>query len=226
MVKKYLILLLALFSLCSLPAFSGSATDRLMSNSKVNKSHPKKEAPAKKKDAPKKQEKAKESKKQEAKPKDPKEEYAKYRAELINYAMTLRGKPYKLGAQGPDAFDCSGLLNYAVKQSLGKYSLKIAEFPRLAADIYKKVVKISPEEREPGDLIFFSDGGRISHVGLYMGRYKDTNLDDGKDRLDGRIVFLNAASAGPKTGVVLSAVDEPYWKKHFYGYGRFMKSAK
>jgi hypothetical protein len=59
-----------------------------------------------------------------------------------------------------------------------------------------------------------------------MGRYKDTNLANGKDRLDGRIVFLNAASAGPETGVVLSAVDEPYWKKHFYGYGRFLKSGK
>lgn len=158
--------------------------------------------------------------------KSQKNPYAKYRAELINFAMTLRGKPYVLGAKGPNAFDCSGLLNYAVKQSLGKYSLKIDEFPRLAADIYKKVVKISPEDREPGDLIFFSENGRISHVGLYMGRYKDTNLANGKDRLDGRIVFLNAASAGPETGVVLSAVDEPYWKKHFYGYGRFLKSGK
>ncbi|MBR1722318.1 MAG: C40 family peptidase [Treponema sp.] len=155
-----------------------------------------------------------------------KNDYGKYRAELIKYAMTLRGKPYRLGAQGPDAFDCSGFLNYSVKQSLGKYSLKIAEFPRLAAEIYDKVVKISPEEREPGDLIFFSEHGKISHVGLYMGKYKDTNLEDGKDRLDGRIVFLNAASAGPQTGVVLSAVDEPYWKKHFYGYGRFLKSGK
>ncbi|MCR5724253.1 MAG: C40 family peptidase [Treponema sp.] len=152
--------------------------------------------------------------------------YGAYRAELIQFAMTLRGKPYKTGGQGPNAFDCSGFLNYAVKQSLGKYSLKIDEFPRLAADIYRKVVPISPSEREPGDLIFFSDHGKISHVGLYMGRYKDTNPADGIDRLDGRIVFLNAASAGPKTGVVLSAVDEPYWKKHFYGYGRFLKSGK
>lgn len=152
--------------------------------------------------------------------------YGKYRAELIQYAMTLRGKPYKTGAQGPNAFDCSGFLNYAVKQSLGKYSLRIAEFPRSAADIYAKVVHITPEEREPGDLIFFVDRGKISHVGLYMGRYKDINSADGIDRLDGRIVFLNAASAGPQTGVVLSAIDEPYWKKHFYGYGRFLKSAK
>lgn len=152
--------------------------------------------------------------------------YAKYRAELIQYAMTLRGKPYRTGAAGPNAFDCSGLLNYAVKQSLGKYSLKIAEFPRTASAIYNKVIHIQPEEREPGDLIFFADGGKISHVGLYMGRYKDTNLADGKDRLDGRIVFLNAASSGPETGVILSAVDEPYWKKHFYGYGRFLKSGK
>ena len=152
--------------------------------------------------------------------------YAKYRAELINYAMTLRGKPYKSGSSGPNAFDCSGFLNYAVKQSLGKYSLKIEEFPRSASEIYAKVVKISPEEREPGDLIFFSENGRISHVGLYMGRYKDTNPKNGIDRLDGRFVFINAASAGPETGVVLSAIDEPYWKRHFYGYGRFLKSGK
>lgn len=152
--------------------------------------------------------------------------YAKYRIELIQYAMTLRGKPYRAGAQGPNAFDCSGFLNYAVKQSLGKYSLKIAEFPRTAAEIYAKVPHIAPDDREPGDLIFFKDGGKISHVGLYMGRYKDTNPADGIDRLNGRIVFLNAASAGPQTGVVLSAVDEPYWKKHFLGYGRFIKSGK
>ena len=152
--------------------------------------------------------------------------YGKYRNEFIQFAMTLRCKPYKLGAQGPDAFDCSGFLNYAARMSLKKYSLKIKKFPRRAADIYKKVVHISEAEREPGDLIFFSSNGKISHVGIYVGRYKDINSANGKNRLDGRIVFLSAASDGPETGVVLSAVDEPYWKSHFYGYGRFLKSSK
>ena len=152
--------------------------------------------------------------------------YGKYRNEFIQFAMTLRGKPYKLGAQGPDAFDCSGFLNYAARMSLKKYSLKIKKFPRRAADIYKKVLHISAEEKEPGDLIFFSSNGKISHVGIYVGRYKDINPDNGKNRLDGRIVFLSATSDGPERGVVLSAVDEPYWKSHFYGYGRFLKSSK
>ena len=45
----------------------------------------------------------------------------------------------------------------------------------------------------------------------------------GKDsKLNGKRVFISAVSDGPKTGVILSAIDEKFWKNHFFAYGRIL----
>ena len=37
---------------------------------------------------------------------------------------------------------------------------------------------------------------------------------------------INSASEGPRTGVVVSALDEPYWRRHYSSSGRFLPSYK
>lgn len=132
---------------------------------------------------------------------------------LIDYSMTLRGIPYRLGGESPSTgLDCSGFVRYTAKNGIN-YQL-----PRTAKEMYSATRKIADAEREPGDLVFFRAHGKIDHVGIYLGKY------EGSGRLNGRELFINSASEGPRTGVVISAIDEPYWKRHYSCSGRFLPS--
>lgn len=135
------------------------------------------------------------------------------RQKLIDYSMTLRGTPYVLGGETPaQGMDCSSFVRYAAQNGIG------VRLPRTAREQYGAVEAISTSEREPGDLVFFRSFGRIDHVGIYLGRYS------GSGSLNGREIFINAASEGPRTGVVVSALDEPYWRRHYSSSGRFLPS--
>lgn len=128
------------------------------------------------------------------------------REQLITEAKKHVGAPYRLGAMGPERFDCSGFVLYSAQNSIQR------QLPRTARAIYKSVCIIADENRMPGDLVFFRTSGdaAISHVGIYLG--------------DGQ--FISAASAGPKTGVIISSLQERYWKKTYAGSGRFIHEAE
>jgi cell wall-associated NlpC family hydrolase len=76
------------------------------------------------------------------------------------------GDPYVYGAAGPNAFDCSGLTQYAYAR-VGRY------LPHNALRQYQVTRHILLSQLQPGDLVFmdFSGGGPsgISHVGIYAG---------------------------------------------------------
>ena len=75
------------------------------------------------------------------------------------------GKPYIWGAEGPDSFDCSGLVTYCYREALG------VEVPHWTVWQYSDpqfTTVSSVEELSEGDIIL--DGGSYpSHVGIYMG---------------------------------------------------------
>lgn len=71
-----------------------------------------------------------------------------------------KGKPYVWGAEGPDAFDCSGLVKYALEKAFGK------SFPHYSGDQYSASRGV--KDPQIGDLVFFGPGGR-NHVGVYAG---------------------------------------------------------
>lgn len=141
------------------------------------------------------------------------------RQKFISYALELEGTRYKWGGETPEeGLDCSGLINYINKVALdGK-----VPFPRRAADIYDKLVHIKASEREPGDLVFFSDtkDGPIFHVGIYCGKYPSNGP---KVKFRGKRVFVSALSKGD-SGVKISFMDEGYWTKYHPVYARFLKS--
>ena len=137
------------------------------------------------------------------------------RQKLIDYGLTLQGTPYVWGGKTPSTgLDCSGFVGYVAKQALEK------NISGTAAMMYKSLEHISPEEREPGDLIFFAvkSGStyNITHVGIYLGLYH------GEGKLDGERIFLHSASDGKYTGVIVRSINDSYWEKHFYGYARFL----
>jgi cell wall-associated NlpC family hydrolase len=81
------------------------------------------------------------------------------RADVVFYALDQVGDPYYWGASGPNAFDCSGLM-LAAYQQIG------ISLPHNAAAQYNSTMRISRDELQPGDLVFYNS---LSHVGMYIG---------------------------------------------------------
>lgn len=82
--------------------------------------------------------------------------------QIVDEAASHDGKPYSYGADGPDSFDCSGLTQYVHKQ-VG------IELPRTSQEQRDSLDTVDPADKQPGDLIFFDDGGEVYHVGIYAG---------------------------------------------------------
>lgn len=78
----------------------------------------------------------------------------------LRYALTQQGKPYVWGAAGPNAYDCSGLVQWAYKQ-VG------VNLPRTAAMQSVAGRPVAQANLQPGDLVFFYTP--VSHVGIYVG---------------------------------------------------------
>ena len=87
--------------------------------------------------------------------------------------QVLAGKPYVWGAQGPNSFDCSGLV-YAAFKAAG---LGWPIWGRLNASLYYQTTKHIPlAQMQPGDLIFYSFDGsaqNIHHMSIYEGNGMD-----------------------------------------------------
>lgn len=83
-------------------------------------------------------------------------------ARAVTVAASRRGAIYRVGAQGPRAFDCSGLTRWSYAR-VGK------RLPRTAQQQWAATVHIRPTSRRPGDLVFFFSGRRVSHVAMYAG---------------------------------------------------------
>ena len=94
-----------------------------------------------------------------------------------------------------EGFDCSGLVYY----THGRVGVGV---PRTSRDQYRASEKIPTAAARPGDLMFFSDQNKLSHVAIYTG--------------GGR--FIHAPSSGRR--VSEASLDNPYYRKHLIGIGR------
>ena len=84
--------------------------------------------------------------------------------QVVDYAKQFLGVPYVYGGNGPNSFDCSGFTTYVFRHF--GYTLN-----RTATGQLSNGVSVSKSELQPGDLVFFKDGGSkpVSHVGIYIG---------------------------------------------------------
>jgi len=78
----------------------------------------------------------------------------------VETAYAQLGDPYLWGADGPDAFDCSGLTMYS-------YAAAGVSLPHSSRMQSTMGIPVSRDELQPGDLIFSYNP--VSHVGLYVG---------------------------------------------------------
>ena len=78
----------------------------------------------------------------------------------LNFAREQLGKPYAWGGNGPNSFDCSGLMVWAFKQAG-------VSIPRMAADQASLGTQVAFADLQVGDLVFYYNP--IGHVGIYTG---------------------------------------------------------
>ena len=81
-------------------------------------------------------------------------------ARVMRVAASKQGTPYRYGADGPRAFDCSGFTSW-VFHRVGKNLPRTSAMQRLATK------PVSRSHRERGDLVLF--GSPVYHVGIYAG---------------------------------------------------------
>jgi cell wall-associated NlpC family hydrolase len=117
---------------------------------------------------------------------------------VAELAMGMVGTPYRYGGADPrEGFDCSGLVFYAFTQSgFG--------VPRTSREQFRAARKIALHDASAGDVMFFQDEAKLSHVGIYIG--------------DG--LFVHAPAKGQR--VTVASIDAPYYQQHLVAVGRLL----
>ncbi|MER6630803.1 NlpC/P60 family protein [Streptomyces sp. NPDC000987] len=106
----------------------------------------------------------------------------------VKFATAQIGKPYVWGAEGPDAYDCSGLTSQA-------WADAGHPIPRTSQEQWKQLKHVDVKAMRPGDLIIYFDDA--SHVGMYVGDGAIVHAPR-----PGRTVTLAGAGSMPILGVV------------------------
>lgn len=117
---------------------------------------------------------------------------------IADVAMGMVGTRYLYGGTDPlKGFDCSGLVWYAYEQA--GYRV-----PRTSQELFRAARKISVDEADPGDLMFFQDQTKLSHVGIYLGEG----------------LFVHAPASGQN--VAVGSLDSAYYRQHLVAVGRLL----
>ena len=117
-------------------------------------------------------------------------------ANVVAAAQDQLGKPYVWSAEGPDAFDCSGLVYYCLKQSGHSVSRKSAKgFSQNGS--WKLITSMS--DLKAGDLVFFKSDSKdsVNHTGICISGS----------------TMIHASSSKGK--VVKSSLHQDYWERNF-----------
>ncbi|QQM42750.1 C40 family peptidase [Streptomyces liliifuscus] len=81
---------------------------------------------------------------------------------VINFLKAQLGDAYVMGASGPDAWDCSSLVQAAYKQ-VG------VDLPRVSQDQSVAGTPVSLSNVQVGDILYWGGAGSAYHVGVYIG---------------------------------------------------------
>ena len=129
-----------------------------------------------------------------------KQSYSSDIDKVVEVALAQVGKPYIWASANPNiGFDCSGLTYYAFKQA--GINLNRTSYTQI-----NNGVSVDSKDLRKGDLVFFNNGGgRISHVGIYIGNNQ----------------FVHASSPG--TGVIVSKLFGSYFGNTYVGARRIIK---
>ncbi len=89
------------------------------------------------------------------------------RQKVVDYALSFVGGPYRYGGNDPrTGVDCSGFTRFVLGNAAG------ISLPRSSGSQATQGIPVSPDQMQPGDLLFYSGGGGINHVAMYIGSGK------------------------------------------------------
>ena len=109
------------------------------------------------------------------------------------------GTRYKYAGKTKKGIDCSGFVSEMYRNT---YCINLSGGSK---DIWPSVKPIEKSELTEGDILFFKiKKGQISHVGVYLGNDK-------------------FAHASVHSGVIISDLNEDFYKKYFYKGGRIYR---
>lgn len=112
------------------------------------------------------------------------------RALILSHAQQAIGTPYRFGGNTPEGLDCSGLVEMA-------YRTAGIRVPRTADGQFRSLPRV--DAPRPGDLLFFGDRRKATHVGIYRGNGE----------------MIHAPGSGRTVASVPLAID--YWQARFLG---------
>ncbi len=117
---------------------------------------------------------------------------------VADLAADMVGARYRLGGTNPvQGFDSSGLAFYAYDQA--GYPI-----PRTPTEQFRAAHKIALADATAGDLFFFQDQAKLSHVGIYLGEG----------------LFVHAPETGQQ--VAVARIDAPYYQEQLIAVGRLL----
>jgi len=114
-----------------------------------------------------------------------------------NVLLPWLGTPYLPGGNTKNGADCSGFVSSVYMEKERMY------IPRSTTEEYKIGKEIDRNDLIVGDLVFFGDGRKVNHVGIYVGKGD----------------FIHASTS---SGVMISPLEDSYWKPKYIGAKRYL----
>ena len=116
-------------------------------------------------------------------------------AQAAAVALDQVGVRYRYGGNGPQGFDCSGLVHYAYREAG-------VSVPRTTGELWAAAADVDRNDLRAGDILFFRVEGKMSHVGMYLGERR----------------FVHAPQSGQRVSV--ASLDAPFYRKALLRAGR------
>lgn len=126
--------------------------------------------------------------------------------QIIRYARTFTGTPYKLGAAGPKQFDCSHFTSYVFKH----FGIQLTPFSQAQFQEGREVPSYA--DLRPGDLVFFGTRGSVRNIG-HVGIVVAVNEENGS---------FNFIHASVSKGVTEDNSNHPYFMMRYIGARRVL----
>lgn len=124
------------------------------------------------------------------------------RKDLVKFAYKYSGTKYRSGGDDPNGFDCSGFVSFVYKE------FKI-DLPRISRDQQKSAKPLKAIDTQPGDLVFFSNGTNVNHVGIVV------------ENKNGFITMIHSSTS---LGIVVTDIETSnYWKTRVHSFGSYIK---
>ena len=108
----------------------------------------------------------------------------------VDVKSRIMDQYYRLGGSTKKGIDCSGFVQRTFREQFG------LELPRSTYEQQEMGKSVSRSNLRTGDLVLFRAGSTGRHVGIYIGNNQ----------------FVHASTS---SGVIISSMNEPYWKKRY-----------